>query len=150
MILCKKKQFPSAEIAVEVKNKTIDHSTSTHLLSELEFIASHQHDSKLHRVSRRTGLSYFKTSILKEKQEPSRFIPLVLCHERERLMAMIDWYQTYRYVYYFPGKPVLTHEGQSVPGGGLFITYGDLSKFIIENCLRDGEWKKKLVSVTGS
>ena len=47
-------------------------------------------------------------------------------------------------------KPVLAVEGQCVPSASWFITYGDLSKFTIENCLQGGEWKKKLVSVTGS
>lgn len=48
------------------------------------------------------------------------------------------------------GKPISAHEGQSVPGGRGYITYGDVSKFVLENCLRDGEWKKKLVSICGS
>ena len=47
----------------------------------------------------------------------------------------------------FSGKPILTHEGESVPGAATIITYGDLSKFIIENCLQKGEWSKKNVAI---
>lgn len=50
---------------------------------------------------------------------------------------------------FFPlaGKPILAQEGQSVPGAGKFITYGDVTKFILEQCLEQGEWKKKVVSI---
>lgn len=45
------------------------------------------------------------------------------------------------------GKPILAQEGEGVPGAGKFITYGDVSKFILEQCLEQGEWKKKIVSI---
>lgn len=45
------------------------------------------------------------------------------------------------------GKPILAQEGQGVPGAGKFISYGDVTKFILEQCLEQGEWKKKVVSI---
>lgn len=44
------------------------------------------------------------------------------------------------------GKPILTHEGESVPGASGCISYGDTSRFILDS-LKLEEWKKKCVAI---